>query len=253
MKSLVFTIWILIGLVSCKNSQDIDNQKDKNLFDLSKYRSVLYRNKVFTPEAGIELIDSIHQLHEKLRNQQADFFSNFRTLDSSTIVRVFQDSIDYYQKGIPASGSFSFHFNSLIFETGDYSGISIDRIAYDCWMTRYAAFLLIYNKGKLIGIRKIVEGTQTMNGIDLAKQTRSKLLNDTTFLLESFNWRFEEEKKINQIDTLAQLVTFGLSGKFKNDTLYFATKPFKKIHFVKEKNPKTGITETKGFLFFKDK
>lgn len=252
MKNWVFAFVVLIGLVSCKNSQGIDSQKDKKVFDLSEYKSVLYENKVFTPEAGMKLIDSIHQMSVKSNNWQLDFYSKFRTLDSSTIVRIFQDSTDYYQKGIPSSGSFSFHFNSLIFETADYTGITVDRIAYDCWMTRYAAFLLVYNKGKLIGIQKIVEGTQTMNGIDLAKQMKSKLLNATTLLIETFDWRFDEKKEINQVDTLAQLVTFGFSGKLRTDTLYFATKPFEKIHFIEEKNPKTGIIETKRFLYFKD-
>jgi hypothetical protein len=55
------------------------------------------------------------------------------------------------------------------------------------------------------------------------------------------------------VDTLSQLVTFGFDAKLKTDTLYFATKPFEKIHFEEEKNQKTGIIETKRFLFFKDK
>lgn len=251
MKNWVFAFWVLIGLVSCKNSQDIDNQKDKNLFDLSKYRSVLYGNKVFTPEAGIELIDSIHQMSEKSRNKQLDIYSKFRTLDSNTIVRVFQDSTNYYQRG----GSFSFHFNSLTFETADYCGITIDRIEYPGWLNHCNTFLLLYKKGKIIKIFKIAHGTRTMNGtlLENSDRTRSKVLNDTSLLIETITWRFQEEKKINQIDTLVQLVTFGLSEKLKTDTLYFATKPFEKIHFEKVKNLKTGIMETKNHLFFRDK
>ena len=251
MKNWMFAFGFLICLVSCKSTQDVDNQKDSKMFDLSKYSSVLYENKVFTPELCIKLIDSIQELHDELSSKKLDFYAKFRTLDSNTIVRAFQDSTKYYQRG----GSFSFHFNSLIFQNVNYCGIAIDRIEYLGWLTHCNTFLLVYKKGKIIDICKIAQGTRTMEGtlIENSDRMRSKVLNDTSLLVETIIWRFQEKKKINQIDTLSQLVTFGFSEKLRTDTLYFATKPFKKIHFEKEKNPKTGVMETKYYLFFKDK
>ena len=143
MKNLVLIFLILIGFVSCKNSQDIDNQKDKNLFGLSKYRKFLDSNKVLYPSSPVHKDSSFSILYHR----NLDSLSKLKALDM--LGDLFQDSSNYYNRP-PSSGSYSFYLNSLVFETADYCGITIDRIAYDCWMNRYATFLLIYNKEYMI-------------------------------------------------------------------------------------------------------
>ncbi len=252
MKNWLFVLVVLINIVACKDksnqSQSIENKAVQNVFDISRYRYVLENNKVFTPEAGSNLIDSIRTV----RNYQ-NFQSllQFRLLDSMALFDVFQDSTDYYKKGIPGTGGFTFHFNSLVFETPQYCGIVIDRITYDCGMTKYKAFLLVYKKGKLMGVSEIASATQMMSGLDV-NQTKSKLINNNCLLVEKIDWRFEEGKKINQVDTLAKLITFGLSEKLKIDTIYQATKPFEKVHIFEERNPLNGNMGIRRLLFFKE-
>jgi hypothetical protein len=113
MKNWVFAFWILIGLGSCTNNQDIDNQKDKNLFDLSKYRRFLDTNTYFEPYGRIHKDSSFSILYHR----NLDSLSKLKALE--VLKPIFQDSSDYYEKDIPASGSFSFYLNSLVFETND--------------------------------------------------------------------------------------------------------------------------------------
>ena len=93
---------------------------------------------------------------------------------------------------------------------------------------------------------------KTLNPAELVNKTKSKVINDNCLLIEKIDWRFLEDGKINQVDTLTKLITFGFNGNLKIDTIYQATKPFKKIYFEKVRNPLTGAMEIRKFLFFKN-
>lgn len=251
MKNLVFAFWILIGFVFCKNSQDIDSQKDKNLFDLSKYRSYLDTNTYFEPYGRIHKDSSFSILYYR----NLDSLSKLKALE--TLKPIFQDSSDYYEKDIPVSGSFSFYLNSLVFESNDYCGITIDRAGAGCWTSYYKTFFLVYKKGKLIAISEIAATSDSWTGSSYFK-TQSKLINDNAFLEETVKLRNSKDSEFNgdftHIDTVAKLVTLGFNGKLETTTIFEGSKPFNHhFHELKSRNPLTGQTVIQRLFFFKDK
>ncbi len=243
MKKEVFVLWVLSSFMACNKRQNVDNQ----MFDLSKYRSVLGLNKVYDAYSSIRIQTTLKDL---------DSLSKLKILDSVALVQIFQDSSDYYKKNIPSSGSFVFNFDSIIFETADYCGITINRIGYSCWTTYYKTFFLVYKKGKLVGIEEVAGVAESWGGTNTAK-TQSKVINNNSFLVETVKLRRKNEddyeNQYSNIDTLTKLVTFGLNGKLETTTIFEETKPFRKYHVLKVRNPLTGHLEIRKLYFYKDK
>jgi hypothetical protein len=253
MKKWLFGFWVLMCCVSCRNSQDIDSQKDSKLFDLSKYRSYLDTNKYFEPYGRIHKDSSF----EILFHRSLDSVSRLKALDM--LEDIFQDSSNYYNSP-PYSGSYSFYLNSLVFETPDYCGITIDKDTDNGWTTNIKTYFLAYRKGKLIGINEIAGTKGSGWGVIMIDpyKMKSKLINDNVFLVETINLTNEDDSDLlggfTHIDTLSKLVTFGLNGKLETRTLYEATKPFdKNYHELKSINPLTGHKVTQRLFFYKDK
>ena len=251
MKNWVFAIWILIGLVSCKNSQDTDNQKDKNLFDLSKNRHFFDKsNKIFEPYSGFDFLDSVAMVSSR---QNSNDFSKFGILDSNTVAKIFQDSTEYYNNKRLQFGGYAFRYNSIIWDSSDYSAITIDRIAQECWMSHSNTFLLTYKKGKLLFIYDVASADRTMSNLSEI-QTKSELIDKKNFLVESVKLRFDEEKEIGYIDTVAKLIHLDFSGNIETKPLFEASKEFNhKFYILKWKNPFTGYMNERRLYFYKDK
>lgn len=252
MKNLVFIFLILIGFVSCKNSQDIDSQKDKNLFDLSKYRKFLDSNKVLYPSSPVHKDSSFSILYHR----NLDSLSKLKALDM--LGDLFQDSSNYYNRP-PSSGSYSFYLNSLVFETADYCGITVDRATADCWTSDIKTYFLTYRKGKLIGIIQVAGMESEGWGAILMSpsKTKSKLINDNAFLEETVKLRNSKDSEFNgdftHIDTVTKLVTFGFNGKLET-TIFEGSKPFNHhFHELKSRNQLTGQTVIQRLFFFKDR
>lgn len=253
MKNWVFAFWVLVGLVSCKNSQDINNQKNEKVFDLSKYRRHLVTNTYFEPYGRISKDSSFTILYHR----NLDSVLRLKTLDM--LEDIFQDSSNYYNKP-PFSGSYSFYLNSLVFETDDYCGITIDRATADCWTSHYVTFFLVYKKGKLIGINEIAGARGAGWGAIIITpfKMKSKLINDNVFLVESVELVNSNNNDLlydfTHIDTLTKLVSLGMNGNIKSTTIFEATKSFDNhYHELKSRNPLTGQTVIQRLFFFNDK